>query len=79
MPDMGLMEDIVTKSNLCYTIVRPPCLSEEPTTDNYLLAEGQSVPVGKGTVPRGDVAHFTLKSLQSKEWDKKGVAIDANK
>ena len=26
--DMALMEDIVTKSNLCYTIVRPPCLSE---------------------------------------------------
>lgn len=51
----------------------------EPTTANYLLTEGQSVPEGYGTVPRADVAHFMLTSLQIKEWDKKGVAIDAKK
>ncbi|KAL9969698.1 hypothetical protein ACROYT_G021949 [Oculina patagonica] len=79
MNDMALMEDIVIKSNLCYTIVRPPCLSEEPATANYLLAEGQSVPEGEKTVPRADLAHFMLKSLETKEWDKKGVAIDAKK
>ncbi|KAL9969697.1 hypothetical protein ACROYT_G021948 [Oculina patagonica] len=80
MNDMALMEDIVMKSNhLCYTIVRPPCLSEEPATANYLLAEGQSVPEGVKTVPRADLAHFMLKSLDTKEWDKKGVAIDAKK
>ena len=28
MPDMALMENIIMKSSLCYTIVRPPCLSE---------------------------------------------------
>lgn len=55
------------------------CHLAEPTTANYLLAEGQSVAEGYGTVPRADVAHFMLNSLQTKEWDKKGVAIDAKK
>jgi len=79
MPDMALMENTVMKSKLCYTIVRPPCLSDDPATANYLLAEGQSVPEGYGTVSRADVAHFMLASLQTKEWDMKGVAIDAKK
>ncbi|KAJ7378483.1 hypothetical protein OS493_023018 [Desmophyllum pertusum] len=77
--DMALMEDIVTKSNLCCTIVRPPALNHGPVTDNYLVGEGQSVPGSAWSVSRADVAHFMLKSLQSKEWDKKGVAIAGKK
>jgi len=55
------------------------CQLADSITANYLLAEGQSVPEGYGTVPRADVAHFMLASLQTKEWDKKGVAIDVKK
>ena len=55
------------------------CQFAESITANYLLAEGQSVPEGYGTVPRADVAQFMLASLQNKEWEKKGVAIDAKK
>ena len=50
-----------------------------PVTDNYLVGEGQSVPGSAWSVSRADVAHFMLKSLQSKEWDKKGVAIAGKK
>ncbi|CAH3035537.1 hypothetical protein pdam_00011006 [Pocillopora damicornis] len=78
--DMVLMENIVMKSNICYTIVRPPILTKGPLTEtNYVVAEGQSVPRSAWRVSRADVAHFMLKSLQSNEWDNKGVAIAGKK
>ena len=49
------------------------------TETNYVVAEGQSVPRSAWRVSRADVAHFMLKSLQSNEWDNKGVAIAGKK
>ena len=49
------------------------------TETDYVVAEGQSVPRSAWRVSRADVAHFMLKSLQSNEWDNKGVAIAGKK
>ncbi|KAM7434612.1 hypothetical protein ABFA07_015304 [Porites harrisoni] len=77
--DVVLMENTVMQSNLIYTIMRPPFLTNGPAADNYVVAEGQFVPNSSWTLSRADLAHFMLKSLQSNEWDKKGMAIAGGK
>ncbi|CAH3167701.1 unnamed protein product [Porites evermanni] len=77
--DMVLMENTVMQSNLIYTIMRPPILTNGAATDNYMVAEGQFVPKASSSLSRADLAHFMLKSLQSNEWDKKGMAIAGGK
>ena len=41
----------------------------------YKAAEGQFLDGTKWFIPRADVAHFMLKTLETHEWDKKGVAV----
>ncbi|XP_020600931.1 flavin reductase (NADPH)-like isoform X2 [Orbicella faveolata] len=77
--DLMAMENIVMNSNLCYTLVRLPFLTQGPLTDDYLVTNGQSVPRGAFSVSRADVAHFMLKSLQTNQWDNKAVRIATKK
>lgn len=73
---MILMENIVMKSNICYTIVRPPNLTKGPFTGtDYVVAEGMSVIRSGWIVSRADVAHFMFKTLQINDWDNKRVAM----
>jgi putative NADH-flavin reductase len=56
------MEQIVTASDLDWTIVRPPRLTNGAPTGRYKVADNR-FPPGKRTVSRADVAHFLLDEL----------------
>jgi putative NADH-flavin reductase len=61
--DLALMEDIVRDSDLDWTIVRPPKLTDRPLTGTYRTASGQNIR-GGWSVPRADVAHLMLRVLE---------------
>jgi putative NADH-flavin reductase len=58
----GEMEQIVTASNLDWTIVRPPRLTNALPSGRYQVADNR-FPPGKRTLSRADVAHFLLDEL----------------
>ena len=61
--DAGEMERIVTASDLDWTIVRPPRLTNGPLTGRYRI-EDDRMPRGGSSVSRADVAHFLLDELE---------------
>jgi putative NADH-flavin reductase len=61
----GEMERIVTASDLDWTIVRPPRLTNGPLTGRYQVADSR-FPPGKRTLSRADVAHFLLGELDQR-------------
>lgn len=77
--DMALMENVLMELNLCYTVVRPPGLNNDSGKADYKVVEGQFVPNAPWFIPRADVADFMLSSLQRRDWNRKCIAIGANK
>uniref|UniRef100_A0A0B7AQ05 NAD(P)-binding domain-containing protein n=1 Tax=Arion vulgaris TaxID=1028688 RepID=A0A0B7AQ05_9EUPU len=76
--DMELFEDTLLSdcSDISYTIVRPPRLTDNPSTGSRILAHiGQLVPGAKNGISRQDVAKFMLQTLNTDEYDRKFVAI----
>jgi putative NADH-flavin reductase len=61
----GEMERIVAASDLDWTIVRPPRLTNGPLTRRYHVADDR-FPPGKQTLSRADVAHFLLDELDQR-------------
>ena len=64
--DSAEMERIVKSSDLDWTIVRPPRLTNGPRTERYGIAEDR-LPRGSGgaaTISRADVAHFLLDEVE---------------
>ena len=64
--DLALMEDILRDSDLDWTVVRPPRLTNGPLTGTYRTAYGQNVWRGY-TISRADVAHLMLWVLEQPE------------
>jgi putative NADH-flavin reductase len=64
--DSAEMERIVKSSQLDWTIVRPPRLTNGPRTKRYGVAEDHLPPGagGAATVSRADVAHFMLDEIE---------------
>jgi putative NADH-flavin reductase len=60
--DCAAMENVVMASDIDWTIVRPPRLTNGPLTGRYALAAGR-MPRGSVSVSRADVAHFMLDEL----------------
>jgi len=60
--DLAEMEDLLRDSDLDWTAVRPPKLTNKPLTTHYRTATGQNVH-GGWSVPRADVAHLMLAVL----------------
>jgi uncharacterized protein YbjT (DUF2867 family) len=60
--DLAVMEDNLAKSDLDWTVVRPPRLIDKPLTANYRTALDQNVR-GGWSIPRADVAHLMLEAL----------------
>ncbi|ESO98862.1 hypothetical protein LOTGIDRAFT_113739 [Lottia gigantea] len=78
LADMSRMEDYLLSEcqDINYTVVRPPkLLNTEATGKDIKTNEGQFVPDARGGMPRADVARFMLQCLQSKEWDRKMIAV----
>ena len=75
----GKMTNLKPCSSLYFKVKKSFFISSGPATDNYMVAEGQFVAKASSSLSRADLAHFMLKSLQSNEWDKKGMAIAGGK
>ena len=72
--DRRLQEQVVQRSALNWTVLRPPRLTDEVATGRYVL--GPSIIVGPGaTASRGNVAKAALAVLTSDEFVREGVAI----
>jgi|GEM_PF-130947 len=74
--DCEAMERIVAASNLDWTIVRPPRLTNGPLTRHYRFEPGR-LPNGRLSVSRADVAHFLLDELERREHVRAIVGLTA--
>jgi putative NADH-flavin reductase len=60
--DLAQMEDLIRRSGLDWTIVRPPRLTDKPASGKYRVAYEQNLPRGM-RISRADVAQLMLKVL----------------
>jgi putative NADH-flavin reductase len=72
--DLAQMEDILRDSDLDWTAVRPPRLTDKPLTGTYRTAHGQNLRRGL-FISRADVAHYMLRALQQPETIKQTIGI----
>ena len=74
--DLARMEDVLrdSDSDLDWTIVRPPRLTDKPVTGRYRTAYGQNLRRGV-FVSRADVAHYMLSVLDNPETFHQTVGI----
>ena len=74
--DLARMEDVLrdSDSDLDWTIVRPPRLTDKPVTGRYRTAYGQNIRRGV-FVSRADVAHYMLSVLDNPETFRRTVGI----
>ncbi|XP_070582290.1 flavin reductase (NADPH)-like isoform X2 [Ptychodera flava] len=83
LKDMARLEDILLSedsSDINFTIVRPPQLTNSPSKGQEILVEErQFVKGGCRSTPRVDVAKFMLSALSTDKYDRKAVAIDCAK
>jgi putative NADH-flavin reductase len=72
--DATAMEQIVVGSNLDWTIVRPPQLTDKPFTGKYRVRIGHLPPFGFN-ISRADVAHFLVRTAEDRNSCQKVVGI----
>jgi putative NADH-flavin reductase len=72
--DLGLVEDALRRSDLDWTVVRPPRLTSGPRTDRYRTAIGANVRSGY-VVSRADVAHCMLSALDNPATIREAVGV----
>jgi uncharacterized protein YbjT (DUF2867 family) len=72
--DLARMEEVLRDSDLDWTVVRPPRLTDKPVTGTYRTAYGQNVRRGI-FVSRADVAHYMLRALDQPETFQRTVGI----
>jgi putative NADH-flavin reductase len=72
--DLARMEDVLRGSDLDWTAVRPPRLTDKPVTGRYRKAYGQNIRRGV-FVSRADVAHYMLSVLDHAETFRQTVGI----
>ncbi|MBE1484917.1 NAD(P)-dependent oxidoreductase [Plantactinospora soyae] len=72
--DLAVMEDLLRDSDLDWTVVRPPRLTDKPLTGTYRTAYGQNLRRG-ARIPRADVAHYMLRALDQPESVRQAVGI----
>jgi putative NADH-flavin reductase len=72
--DLARMEDVLRQSELDWTIVRPPRLTDKPMTGVYRTAQGQNLRGGL-TVSRADVAHFMIRAVRQPETIRQAIGV----
>jgi putative NADH-flavin reductase len=72
--DLAQMEDILRDSDLDWTAVRPPRLTDKPLTGTYRTARGRNLRRGL-FISRADVAHYMLRALQQPETIRQTIGI----
>jgi putative NADH-flavin reductase len=74
--DAEAMEAILARSDLDWTIVRPPQLTDKPGTQKYRVREGH-LPTFGFSISRADVADFMLQEAERNAHLRKVVGISA--
>ncbi|HLA57525.1 MAG TPA: SDR family oxidoreductase [Puia sp.] len=64
--DLRLMEGLIKETELDWTIVRPPRLTDSKLTGNYRMAVNRFLKNGL-KISRADTAHFMLSHIQSED------------
>jgi putative NADH-flavin reductase len=72
--DSSAMEELLRKSGLDWTIVRPPELKDKPYTGKYRTREGH-LPLFGFSISRANVADFMLKAVENRSSIGKIVGI----
>jgi putative NADH-flavin reductase len=72
--DSSAMERVFRESELDWTLVRPPQLSDKPYTGKYRVREGHLPPFGFA-ISRADVADFMVKASEDRSWIHKIVGV----
>lgn len=72
--DMKVMEELVQKSGLNYTIVRPPYLTKGKLTKNYRVVYDQWFDDDKD-LSRADLAHYLLESVDDNRTHNRIVGV----
>jgi putative NADH-flavin reductase len=72
--DLAQMEDILRDSDLDWTAVRPPRLTDKPLTGTYRTAHGQNLRRGL-VIARADVAHYMLRAVGQPETIKQAIGV----
>jgi putative NADH-flavin reductase len=72
--DSAAMEQVFEKSGLNWTIVRPPQLTDGPSTGRYRMAEGR-LPAFGFKISRADVADFMIRAAERRLSIRKVVGI----
>jgi hypothetical protein len=68
------MERVFTGSQLDWTMVRPPELTDKPYTGKYRVRQGQ-LPLFGFKIARADVADFMITAAENCSWVGKIVGI----
>ncbi len=72
--DQTAQEDRFKVSDVDYTIVRPPRLTNDPYTGKYRM-EADSLPRAAKSIPRADVADCMLKQLNDERFIRRGIYV----
>ena len=72
--DLAQMEDILRDSDLDWTAVRPPRLTDKSLTGTYRTARGQNLRRGL-FISRADVADMMLRVLEHPETINQAIGI----
>jgi putative NADH-flavin reductase len=72
--DSAVMEEILQKSNLDWTLVRPPQLSDQPATGRYRVRQGH-LPFLGFKISRADTADFMVKTAEDNSYIRRIVGV----
>ncbi|MCI2423715.1 SDR family oxidoreductase [Saccharopolyspora sp. K220] len=72
--DMGRMEDVVRASELDWTIIRPPMLTNGPRTAGYRTAVNRNVR-GGNRISRADLADCVLRHLADRDSIRTAISV----
>lgn len=73
--DKTKMEEIIEKSDLNWTIVRPGLLKDKPLTEKYKIETQLFKGVKIGSINRSDVADFMVKEVENQQYKKQYPAL----
>jgi putative NADH-flavin reductase len=74
MADQRAQERLLAASDLDYTIVRPPCLTDDPATGTYRVLP-DALPSSSRRISRADVADFMLQQIVDPRFHRRGVYL----
>jgi len=72
--DKEIGEGHVLRSNLDWTIVYPPALTNKPATGRYQVGERLTLR-GVPSIARADVAEFLVSQVEDRTYSRKGVLV----